>query len=189
VSQAGEVFREIYATRFWGEGSGGGSNPKQVASYLKFLDGLILDLKPSRVLDIGCGVGWMAGAVNWRGARYIGVDVVPEVVDEASHHLPGEFHVLDAITDPLPAADLAILKEVTQHLDNASILKLLGNIQTYPLVLHCSIHEGESNGEIKMGETRSVDLRLEPFSIPCENVFTYQIAGSNYLCQLWRPQA
>ncbi len=158
-----------------------------MAPYLKFLDRLILDLKPARVLDIGCGFGWMAGAVNWHGARYIGVDVVPSVVDEAARHLTGEFHTLDAITDPLPAADLVILKEVTQHLDNDSILKLLANLETYPAVLHCSINEGESNGAIRMGETRSVDLRLEPFKIPCEDVFSYKIRDSRYLCQLWRP--
>jgi len=187
LSDAGAVFREIYATRKWGEGSGGGSIPKQVAPYLRFLDGLILKLKPTRVLDIGCGFGWMAGAVNWRGARYIGVDVVSSVIEEASHHLVGDFHVLDAITDQLPDADLVILKEVTQHLDNNSILKLLQNLESYPTVLHCSIHEGQANGAIKMGETRSVDLGLEPFNIPCEDVFNYQIAGSHYQCQLWRP--
>jgi SAM-dependent methyltransferase len=186
-SQSGRVFTEIYDQRKWGEGSGGGSVPDQVRPYIGFLNELILNVKPRSILDIGCGFGWLAAAIDLNGARYIGVDVVGSVVRQASRCLDGEFHILDATTDPLPFADLVILKEVTQHLDNASISKLLKNLERHSLVLHCSFSSGEPNQDIEIGGTRGVDLARPPFNLPCEDVFSYQIIDTTYTCQLWRP--
>jgi SAM-dependent methyltransferase len=59
----------------------------------------VCDRSPSSVLDIGCGEGWLARALvaearaKGRQLRVIGVDVVPELVDQATRAGDGEFRV------------------------------------------------------------------------------------------------
>jgi 2-polyprenyl-3-methyl-5-hydroxy-6-metoxy-1,4-benzoquinol methylase len=40
----------------------------------------VLDCKPATVLDLGCGEGWLAMALQQHGMRVTAVDVVPELV-------------------------------------------------------------------------------------------------------------
>ena len=43
----------------------------------------VIDVAPSRVLDIGCGEGWLARALSALGMSVTGVDVVPELIAQA----------------------------------------------------------------------------------------------------------
>jgi 2-polyprenyl-3-methyl-5-hydroxy-6-metoxy-1,4-benzoquinol methylase len=52
-------------------------------------------LGPDRVLDLGCGEGWLARALDDLGMKVTGVDAVPELVAEATRLGQGEFHVQD----------------------------------------------------------------------------------------------
>ncbi len=186
MSKAGKVFKRIYAEKVWGEGSGGGSTPELLSEYIAKIEELVLQYLPLRVLDIGCGYGWIARAINWHGAQYIGLDVAREAIEHIDKIVAGQFFHADAIDEGLPDAEMVILKEVTQHLDNASIHKLIEQLRAYPVVVHCSI-VGEANEDIEMGGTRGVDLSKEPFNLSCETVLCYEIPGSRYLCQVWRP--
>lgn len=49
---------------------------------------------PRRVLDIGCGEGWLVRALAAAGADGLGVDAVPALVDAARALGGGEFRVL-----------------------------------------------------------------------------------------------
>lgn len=193
MTKAEQVFTDIYARKVWGSGSGGGSYPEQLEEYLELLRRMIRAWKPKTVLDIGCGVGWTAPLVDWMGAHYIGIDVVDEVLESAVRAWQGNcqatFFKRDAIEEPLPGADMVILKEITQHLDNASILKLLAKIgPTSRLVLHTTAVTGRmQNEDIAMGETRGVDLWRQPFNKAIVNVGHYRIGSVDYLCQLWVP--
>lgn len=64
------------------------------------------------VLDVGCGPGSLYGyLVEARpGASYVGVDVLPPMVERARERFPeGDFRVGDALdTAPLPEADVAV---------------------------------------------------------------------------------
>jgi 2-polyprenyl-3-methyl-5-hydroxy-6-metoxy-1,4-benzoquinol methylase len=44
----------------------------------------VASVAPSRVLDIGCGEGWLARALSARGMNVTGVDVVPELIAQAA---------------------------------------------------------------------------------------------------------
>lgn len=64
----------------------------------------ILKKKPHKVLDIGCGEGWLARALSTTGVRVRGIDVVPELVKEAERLGGGRFQVLpyeELSVDPL----------------------------------------------------------------------------------------
>jgi 2-polyprenyl-3-methyl-5-hydroxy-6-metoxy-1,4-benzoquinol methylase len=48
-----------------------------------------------RVLDVGCGEGWLTRALAAQGMRVTGIDAVPELVVAAQKSGGGEFQVLD----------------------------------------------------------------------------------------------
>jgi len=49
---------------------------------------------PGRVLDVGCGEGWLARRLTERGIEVVGVDAVPALVAQAARGA-GEFYVQD----------------------------------------------------------------------------------------------
>lgn len=54
------------------------------------------------VVDVGCGSGRAVGELAARGARAIGVDLDPAMIEVAAERRPaGEFHVADATALPL----------------------------------------------------------------------------------------
>ena len=53
----------------------------------------VLRVSPSRVLDLGCGEGWLARALGSSGMKVTGIDVVPELIAEAARLGEGEFQV------------------------------------------------------------------------------------------------
>lgn len=65
------------------------------------------------VLDVGCGLGGLVGALRQTGsqARYLGVDLLPEMVADARERWPGEdFQVHDLEMAPLGEAfDLTVV--------------------------------------------------------------------------------
>jgi len=82
---------------------------------------------PGRVLDIGTGTGKAARVVAKRfpGAEVVGVDLAPEMVDEAKRLLPSElagrvgFQVADGSQLPFPdgSFDLVVLQNVIPFFD------------------------------------------------------------------------
>ncbi len=187
-------FNDIYSSGYWGAGSGGGSDPVNAAAYVKFLNGFIAEMEPGRVLDIGCGDGRLAAAVDWRGARYYGIDVAPGALELSLGKQDDitasaiTFARMDALTDVLPPADLVICKEVTQHIDNEAVSRLIERLREYPAVLHCSaMVEPINELAPRPGRSRGVVLSLPPFSLPTETVCRYEIGKTEYICELWKP--
>jgi 2-polyprenyl-3-methyl-5-hydroxy-6-metoxy-1,4-benzoquinol methylase len=50
---------------------------------------------PWRVLDVGCGEGWLTRALASVGMRVLGIDAVPALVEDARKSGGGDFQVLD----------------------------------------------------------------------------------------------
>jgi 2-polyprenyl-3-methyl-5-hydroxy-6-metoxy-1,4-benzoquinol methylase len=59
----------------------------------------VAGVSPRRVLDIGCGEGWLARALHALGMEVIGIDVVPDLIaragGSAGEESRGEFYVCD----------------------------------------------------------------------------------------------
>jgi len=70
---------------------------QSIASRKLVTDQAIVDavgsVDPRRVLDIGCGEGWLARALNLIGIGVFGIDVVPELIAEAKRSGGGDFAV------------------------------------------------------------------------------------------------
>lgn len=66
------------------------------------------DLAGVTLVDVGCGLGDLFRYLESEGslpARYIGIDVVTPMVEIARERTGQEIQLLDALQDPLPAAD------------------------------------------------------------------------------------
>jgi 2-polyprenyl-3-methyl-5-hydroxy-6-metoxy-1,4-benzoquinol methylase len=55
----------------------------------------VLGVNPSRVVDLGCGEGWLARALSGSGVQVTGIDAVPELIAEAARLGGAEFQVCD----------------------------------------------------------------------------------------------
>lgn len=60
----------------------------------KAIKDTVLEKSPIKVLDIGCGEGWLARELNKVGIDVYGIDIVPQLVDEANKQGNGKFQVL-----------------------------------------------------------------------------------------------
>lgn len=184
-----EIFSDIYARRVWGDGSGGGSAPGVAGPWAAIASRVIAELKPKTVLDVGCGDGWASAGIELGDAAYLGIDPVDSIVEYCREmHIVGnrQFLPVDAITQLLPDADLVLLKEVTQHLSDASVLALIEKLRRYPAVLHCSALSPGDFAAVD-GGYRPVCLEMPPFNLQTEAVAEFGHGETNYMTELWRP--
>lgn len=172
MSNCKDVFTEIYRTKKWGDGSGGGSVPSAARPYCEFITARLSNEQPGTVLDIGSGDGVVASMIDFAGHEYIGVDAAQG---------------FDALTDALPEADLVLCKEVLQHLSNAQVQVLLERTDHYKLRLFTSMTGEGTNVDIETGDSRPVDLSLPPFNRPARTVLTYGKASKWIVQELTTP--
>jgi SAM-dependent methyltransferase len=118
---AAEVFGRIYASGLWGPDqiSGGGSTPQQAGPYLDVVNGLVRVSGWRRVVDLGCGDGWVASRLA--APEVVGVDCHAPHVNRLRREMPGRewLHLdLDRDREQLSAGDAALLKDVLHHWPN-----------------------------------------------------------------------
>jgi len=79
------------------------------------------DFKAKTVLDIGCGFGQMGGFIKSFGAHVIGIDVIPEAVEEANKVFPTFLGRIESIPFPDSSFDIAICSMVLMLVDNVEL--------------------------------------------------------------------
>jgi len=140
-----EAFQRIYAANAWGSdqaqgfSSGKGSRGVIADQYCSWLIGFIREKGFRSVVDLGCGDFYVGSRIaNETSVAYSGIDIVPEVIEHHRRMFAREgvaFECLDLIADPLPIADVCLVRQVFQHLSNAEIAAALVNIAHYPFAL------------------------------------------------------
>ncbi len=140
-----DIFTEVYEKHRWGRGtgdyfSGPGSYPEFAEPYCELIRSFIDDrfAGRARIVDLGCGdfrigrclVGYLPEC------HYLGIDVVPSMIADNQARHAGErvrFECLDIVEDELPSGDVALLRQVLQHLSNAQVAKVLHKLERYPV--------------------------------------------------------
>jgi SAM-dependent methyltransferase len=101
-------------------------------SYLAHRADLIVALGPrlepgDEVLDLACGDGGLGELLLARGLRYRGVDVTPEMVEEARRRLAGcaavELGDLNEFVPPAPVAATTVFRAIYYARDRAAFFR------------------------------------------------------------------
>ena len=171
-----DIFSKIYKKGVWGISvdplqpffSGGGSRDDLIiAPYIKTIKNFILQLKtkPS-VVDLGCGDFFVGSQIREYCGEYTACDIVPEIIEynkEKFKSLNVEFKVLDLALDSLPCADIVIIRQVLQHLNNKQILQFIPKITKYKYAIvteHLpSLQSYEHNIDKLTGPNTRLELR------------------------------
>lgn len=179
------VFKKIYREGLWGEkwSSGAGSFAESSYPYLALLQNFLKEKRIKTVVEIGCGDWELSRHIDWSGVDYLGIDVVPELIQrnralyERAHI---HFQSADAIRYPLPAADLILCKDVLQHLSNSDVALLLKKLEPAPYCLITNdvdpLSESSYNPDIETGGYRPIDITMPPFLYEGAKVLTYPSA-------------
>lgn len=169
-----EVFSLIYDNNLWAESesrSGRGSTLARTGAIRNELPALLRDLRAASLLDAACGdFNWMS-RVDLDGVRYVGVDVVPALVEENRRRYGGEgreFVFADLTRDPLPRADAILCRDCLIHLSLEAASAAVANFKRSGArhllaTTHTSVRK---NIDIENGSWRSLNLRLPPFDFP-----------------------
>jgi len=138
-----EVFTRVYEQHQWGGTrdeycSGSGSSSLHASRYAAIVNPLIEERGITTVVDLGCGDFVVGMSLRMDGVRYIGIDIVDNLVrknQEAYEDTNTVFMCLDIVSDRLPDADLCLIRQVLQHLSNLEIASVLRNTRKYRYVL------------------------------------------------------
>lgn len=172
-----EIFSRAYGSNEWTGGSGVGSRPETTTSYRRLIEELIRTAQVRSVLDLGCGDWQFSRLMDWRGADYLGIDVVPEVIaaNQSAYARPRvRFVHADFRHAQLPSADLVLVKDVSQHWSNAQVTVFLPRLAKFRRALVTNTTNGiRDNQDIPDGEWRPLDLRLPPFNLAATELLTY----------------
>src|SRR5262249_50405949 len=117
------------------------------------------------------------GDFNWMrhvplpGIRYLGVDIVRELIDRNRRLYADEtrqFHLVDMTVGPLPSADLLFCRDCFVHLSFRDIFKALAQFRAsgarYLLTTTFTARPG--NEDIATGGWRPLNLERPPFNFP-----------------------
>ena len=196
-----KLFLDIYARNEWGTGSGPGSLPQTTGEYRDVVQRLLRDLRPCRVLDAGCGYFEPYAAIDWAGVDYLGVDVVPAVIEANSTRFAREGRrferrdLTDPAARPAPAGfDLVLVKDVLQHWSAARVMPFLRYLSRFPRVLITnSTNRVAVNRDGPDGDFRALDVRLPPYCVPAREIGAYEVKSNPPLdwktMLYWEPGA
>lgn len=174
ILPAGYVFGRIHRNRGWDNLeslSGPGSTLEQTEELRKELPRLIKHLGVRSLIDAPCGdFRWMS-AMEKIVESYLGVDVVPAIIERNQLEHTGEgrrFVVLDITKSILPKTDLILCRDCLFHFSNRMIAAALRNFAASKseYLLTTTFPDLDENMNIPSGGWRPLNLQRPPFAFP-----------------------
>ncbi len=171
-----QVFSRIYRRNRWHSEeskSGRDSELSYTKELRRELPILVREYSISRLLDAPCGdFNWMQHVVAELGVKYIGGEVVKELVRQNTRQFGAVgiyFCHIDITRDPLPASDMMMVRDCLFHLSYKDIYLFLENFCRSEIgLLFTTTHlptEG-LNSDIRTGEYRRIHIYSYPFYFP-----------------------
>jgi len=171
-----QIFSRMYHRNSWANPesvSGDGSDLEQTRIVRREVAMLIKQRAIETLFDAPCGDYYWMKALEAKLARYIGADIVPELVKANQRAYGGptvSFVQLDICRDELPEVDLILCRNCLVHLPLDAAVDALRNFKksgskfllttTYPGVVKRNRHL------FITGNWRPLDMTLAPFSLP-----------------------
>lgn len=155
------------------------------------LPSLLQALNSNTLLDAACGdFNWMR-RVDLGAVKYIGIDVVPDLISRNQKLFEGErrtFALRDISKDRLPHADAILCRDCFIHLSFARIRAATANFKkTGAKYLLCTTHTTViENTDCADGSWRSLNLQLPPFNFPEPLKLIVEDEGLGKCLGVWR---
>lgn len=167
-------FTTIYEENlFLGEASrsGEGSNLAQTAVIRDIIPEILSDLRVEVILDGPCGDWHWMQHVNLAGVKYIGVDIVEDLIKQNISNFSSanvSFYCLNLIEDMLPRADISLNRDCFVHLSFADIHSVLRNLKAAGIQYLLTTTFVNRTKNIDLGDTfwRPLNLQIAPFNFP-----------------------
>jgi len=171
-----QVFSSIYRNATWGSDletvSGPGSTLEETAVVRQELPGLLRRFGARSLLDAPCGDLYWMKECDLGDVDYIGMDVVPAMIDAISQQLAAprrRFLVGDIVKDDLPKADVILCRDCLVHLPTPDVIAALRNFKrsgsTY--LLTTTFTDRTDNDDLPAaGGWRPLNLVHRPFLLP-----------------------
>ncbi len=163
-------FRMIYFFNLFGESeskSGPGSGASQTREIVASLPSLFERYRIESVLDVPCGdVNWIQALFPYI-QKYIGADIVSEIIDSNRLKFPNnDFLELDARKDSIKKYDLILCRDLLVHLSNSDAQSVLNQFKNSgsKYLLVTSFTETKINTDLK-GIWRPINLALPPYNL------------------------
>jgi len=184
-----QIFTKIYERNLWGNPvnandqfySGSGSHREEelsvyIAAVGEFFGSF--DVKPN-VVDLGCGDFAVGSQIRKFCNNYVACDVVPGLIDfnkNRFNNLAVDFMALNIVDDPLPPGDVAIVRQVLQHLSNLQVNHFISRARsTYRYIIVSEHLPGKPGFEhnvdkitgpgTRMGYDSGIVLTSPPFNL------------------------
>ena len=160
------AFTEIYSENTWGGGSGAGSLHCNTGPYREFLQQILREHDIRAVLDLGCGHFEHLSTIDWTAISYLGVDPVKKVIESNRKRFPKRLF-LQGLIDQVPVPywyDMAIIKDVFQHLPNDVVLYTLHQLRDVKWLLITN-DVAPTNTDCSVGGWRAMNMTQPPFNL------------------------
>jgi hypothetical protein len=154
--------------------SGAGSTEKVTEFTREIISFVVSHYGITSMLDAPCGdFKWMPLALKKLPPNftYIGVDIVPELIEESRKNYPHlTFKVIDFVKDPLPKCDLIFCRDALQHLpikDSKTALENFSKSGAGYLLTTTQLRrtKWKNKRDCRPGSCRDRNLLIEPFNL------------------------
>jgi len=167
-------FSEAYHnSKYFGRDSvsGPGSDHTQTSVIRQEIPILIKEINARSLLDAGCGDFCWIKEIKLPLDKYIGVDIVPDLIAQNQQKYRNEireFITLNITKDNLPQVDIIICRDCLVHLSFKDIISAIRNFKASnsKYLLTTTFTGLLSNRDIITGKWRPINLQLSPFNFP-----------------------
>ena len=191
-----ELFGLIYRHKHWGGGADDDFYSGSVTHTPSMIEPFVAAVRthlsafatPPVVVDLGCG-DFAAGRRFLDVAGHLhACDVVGELIARNRRLFTApnlSFHLLDAVTDPLPPGDVVIVKQVFQHLGNDQVAAIVRKLSQYPLwIVTEYVPAGRFAPNRDMRASGLTRLTLNSGIVLTEKPFRIRPKASEILCEV-----
>ncbi|MGB0870623.1 MAG: class I SAM-dependent methyltransferase [Flavobacteriales bacterium] len=165
-----KAMQQVYTMNLWGSNntpfySGEGSHDSNIVKpYIEKVKSFLSSFEQQLVVcDLGCGDFNIGRQFISATKQYIGVDIVPELIEYNSTVFVDpkvNFTCLDIAVDKLPQADCVIIRQVLQHLSNKEVLNITNKLAQYKyIILTEHLPTGQFNPNIDIISGQGIRLK------------------------------
>jgi len=191
-----QLFSKVYSSGVWGKSgdaffSGAGSRDSAVLDYIVAVEGFLksLDRKPD-VVDLGCGDFFVGSQIRPLCAGYTACDIVPALIafnKQKFGDLDVDFRALNIVTDDLPDGDVAIVRQVLQHLSHQQIASALQKISAKYMYLILTEHlprRGDFRPNVDQAAGPGIRARVKSGVVITAPPFNFKAKDTRRLCEM-----